>query len=119
MFAVDAFDFQRKDAFRDACEESGQFERTLLIADEESYVSYLEGCTVHPLVILCIPLSFWKRLRVMFITVRQAPMFDSKQLHVKLSKYEELDAEVCFRIAPKLGHSSDITTRDSLLVRQL
>lgn len=62
MFAVDAFDFQRKDAFRDACEESGQFERTLLIADEESYVSYLEGCTVHPLVILCIPLSFWKRL---------------------------------------------------------
>lgn len=24
---------------------SGQFERTLLIADEESYVSYLEGCT--------------------------------------------------------------------------
>lgn len=55
----------------------------------------------------------------MFITVRQAPMFDSKQLHVKLSKYEELDAEVCFRIAPKLGHSSDITTRDSLLVRQL
>ena len=45
----------------------------------------------------------------MFITVRQAPMFDSKQLHVKLSKYEELDAEVRFRIAPKLGHSSDIT----------
>ena len=24
---------------------SGQFERTLLIADEGSYVSYLEGCT--------------------------------------------------------------------------
>ena len=24
---------------------TGQFERTLLIADEESYVSYLEGCT--------------------------------------------------------------------------
>jgi Fe-S cluster assembly protein SufB len=26
---------------------TGQFERTLLIADEESYVSYLEGCTAH------------------------------------------------------------------------
>ena len=25
--------------------ETGQFERTLIIADEESYVSYLEGCT--------------------------------------------------------------------------
>ncbi len=24
---------------------TGQFERTLLIADEGSYVSYLEGCT--------------------------------------------------------------------------
>lgn len=31
------------------CEESGQFERTLLIADEDSYVSYLEGCTVESL----------------------------------------------------------------------
>jgi len=41
--------------FRINNKESGQFERTLLIADESSYVSYLEGCT--------------------------APMFDSKQLH--------------------------------------
>ena len=24
---------------------TGQFERTLIIADEDSYVSYLEGCT--------------------------------------------------------------------------
>eukprot|EP00930_Biecheleria_cincta_P072944 TRINITY_DN6028_c0_g2_i1.p1 TRINITY_DN6028_c0_g2~~TRINITY_DN6028_c0_g2_i1.p1 ORF type:complete len:593 (-),score=101.64 TRINITY_DN6028_c0_g2_i1:76-1854(-) len=41
--------------FRINNKESGQFERTLLIADEGSYVSYLEGCT--------------------------APMFDTKQLH--------------------------------------
>jgi Fe-S cluster assembly protein SufB len=41
--------------FRINNKDSGQFERTLLIADESSYVSYLEGCT--------------------------APMFDSKQLH--------------------------------------
>merc|ERR1740123_1359487 len=41
--------------FRINNQESGQFERTLLVADEGSYVSYLEGCT--------------------------APMFDSKQLH--------------------------------------
>ena len=25
--------------------ETGQFERTLIVADEGSYVSYLEGCT--------------------------------------------------------------------------
>lgn len=31
--------------FRINASETGQFERTLLIADEESYVSYLEGCT--------------------------------------------------------------------------
>eukprot|EP00933_Yihiella_yeosuensis_P044763 TRINITY_DN40025_c0_g1_i1.p1 TRINITY_DN40025_c0_g1~~TRINITY_DN40025_c0_g1_i1.p1 ORF type:complete len:591 (-),score=137.87 TRINITY_DN40025_c0_g1_i1:37-1809(-) len=41
--------------FRINNKESGQFERTLLIADEDSYVSYLEGCT--------------------------APQFDTKQLH--------------------------------------
>lgn len=41
--------------FRINNKDSGQFERTLLIADEGSYVSYLEGCT--------------------------APMFDTKQLH--------------------------------------
>jgi len=41
--------------FRINNKDSGQFERTLLVADEGSYVSYLEGCT--------------------------APMFDSKQLH--------------------------------------
>lgn len=31
--------------FRINAENSGQFERTLIIADEGSYVSYLEGCT--------------------------------------------------------------------------
>ena len=31
--------------FRINAEETGQFERTLIIADEDSYVSYLEGCT--------------------------------------------------------------------------
>lgn len=41
--------------FRINNKESGQFERTLIIADENSYVSYLEGCT--------------------------APQFDNNQLH--------------------------------------
>ncbi len=41
--------------FRLNVSEAGQFERTLIIADEGSYVSYLEGCT--------------------------APMFDENQLH--------------------------------------
>jgi Fe-S cluster assembly protein SufB len=31
--------------FRINAENTGQFERTLIIADENSYVSYLEGCT--------------------------------------------------------------------------
>ena len=31
--------------FRINAQNTGQFERTLIIADEESYVSYLEGCT--------------------------------------------------------------------------
>lgn len=31
--------------FRINAKETGQFERTLLIADEDSYVNYLEGCT--------------------------------------------------------------------------
>ncbi|MBO4645767.1 MAG: Fe-S cluster assembly protein SufB [Bacteroidales bacterium] len=31
--------------FRINAKNSGQFERTLLIADEDAYVSYLEGCT--------------------------------------------------------------------------
>ncbi|WP_211321481.1 Fe-S cluster assembly protein SufB [Pedobacter cryoconitis] len=31
--------------FRINAENTGQFERTLIIADEDSYVSYLEGCT--------------------------------------------------------------------------
>ena len=41
--------------FRINTEESGQFERTLIIAEEDSFVSYLEGCT--------------------------APRFDTNQLH--------------------------------------
>jgi Fe-S cluster assembly protein SufB len=41
--------------FRINTQESGQFERTLIVAEEGSYVSYLEGCT--------------------------APKFDTNQLH--------------------------------------
>ena len=55
--------------FRINAANSGQFERTLIIADEQSYVSYLEGCT--------------------------APMRDENQLHaavVELVAHE--DAEI-------------------------
>ena len=31
--------------FRINAAETGQFERTLIVAEEGSYVSYLEGCT--------------------------------------------------------------------------
>jgi Fe-S cluster assembly protein SufB len=45
--------------------DTGQFERTLIIAEEDSYVSYLEGCT--------------------------APMYDSNQLHAAVVELVALD----------------------------
>ena len=55
--------------FRINAENTGQFERTLIIADEGSYVSYLEGCT--------------------------APMRDENQLHAAVVELIVLDdAEV-------------------------
>ncbi len=51
--------------FRINTEGSGQFERTLIICDENSYVSYLEGCT--------------------------APAFDSNQLHAAVVELVALD----------------------------
>ena len=55
--------------FRINAANTGQFERTLIIADEESYVSYLEGCT--------------------------APMRDENQLHAAIVEIiTENNAEV-------------------------
>ena len=55
--------------FRINTEGSGQFERTLIIAEEGSYVSYLEGCT--------------------------APAFDTNQLHAAIVELvAEKDAEI-------------------------
>ncbi len=51
--------------FRINAENTGQFERTLVIADEGSYVSYLEGCT--------------------------APMRDENQLHAAVVEMIALD----------------------------
>ncbi|MDG1826920.1 MAG: Fe-S cluster assembly protein SufB, partial [Henriciella sp.] len=51
--------------FRMNAENTGQFERTLIIADKESYVSYLEGCT--------------------------APMRDENQLHAAVVELVALD----------------------------
>jgi Fe-S cluster assembly protein SufB len=51
--------------FRINAAETGQFERTLIIADEGSYVSYLEGCT--------------------------APMRDKNQLHAAVVELIALD----------------------------
>ncbi len=51
--------------FRINAANTGQFERTLLIADEESYVSYLEGCT--------------------------APMRDENQLHAAVVELIAMD----------------------------
>ena len=55
--------------FRINAENTGQFERTLIVADEGSYVSYLEGCT--------------------------APMRDDNQLHAAVVELVALaDAEI-------------------------
>jgi len=51
--------------FRINAENTGQFERTLIIADERSYVSYLEGCT--------------------------APMRDEHQLHAAVVELVAMD----------------------------
>ncbi len=51
--------------FRINNEEAGQFERTLIVAAEDSYVSYLEGCT--------------------------APQFSSNQLHAAVVELIALD----------------------------
>jgi len=51
--------------FRINDKESGQFERTLIIAEEGSFVSYLEGCT--------------------------APAYDNKQLHAAVVELIALD----------------------------
>ncbi len=51
--------------FRINTEESGQFERTLIVAEENSSVSYLEGCT--------------------------APKFDTNQLHAAVVELVALD----------------------------
>ena len=51
--------------FRINAAETGQFERTLIIADKGSYVSYLEGCT--------------------------APMRDENQLHAAVVELVALD----------------------------
>ena len=51
--------------FRISTADTGQFERTLIIADEGSYVSYLEGCT--------------------------APMRDTNQLHAAVVELVALD----------------------------
>ncbi len=51
--------------FRINTESSGQFERTLIVAEEGAYVSYLEGCT--------------------------APKFDTNQLHAAVVELVALD----------------------------
>jgi Fe-S cluster assembly protein SufB len=51
--------------FRINTQESGQFERTLIIAEDKAYVSYLEGCT--------------------------APKFDTNQLHAAVVELVALD----------------------------
>jgi Fe-S cluster assembly protein SufB len=61
--------------FRINSANTGQFERTLLIADEESYVSYLEGCTApsrdeHQLHAAIVEIVAEKNAEVKYSTVQ-------------------------------------------------
>ena len=61
--------------FRINAENTGQFERTLIIADEGSYVSYLEGCTApkrdtHQLHAAVVELVILKDAEIKYSTVQ-------------------------------------------------
>ena len=61
--------------FRINAENTGQFERTLIIADEGSYVSYLEGCTapkrdVAQLHAACVELVLMDDAEIKYSTVQ-------------------------------------------------
>ena len=61
--------------FRINARNTGQFERTLIIADEDSYVSYLEGCTApaydeNTLHAACVELVAHDRAEIKYSTVQ-------------------------------------------------
>lgn len=61
--------------FRINAENTGQFERTLIIADEGSYVSYLEGCTApmrdeHQLHAAVVELVAMEKAEIKYSTVQ-------------------------------------------------
>jgi len=61
--------------FRINAKNTGQFERTLIIADDDSYVSYLEGCTApqrdeHQLHAAVVELVALERAQIKYSTVQ-------------------------------------------------
>ncbi|MCR3756312.1 MAG: Fe-S cluster scaffold complex subunit SufB [Candidatus Westeberhardia cardiocondylae] len=61
--------------FRINSKKTGQFERTILIADEESYVSYIEGCSapinnIHQLHAAVVEIIIMKNAEVKYSTVQ-------------------------------------------------
>jgi Fe-S cluster assembly protein SufB len=61
--------------FRINASETGQFERTLIVADESSYVSYLEGCTApkrdeHQLHAAVVELVALEKAEIKYSTVQ-------------------------------------------------
>jgi Fe-S cluster assembly protein SufB len=75
--------------FRINDKESGQFERTLIIAEEGSYVSYLEGCT--------------------------APAFDNNQLHAAVVELIAMDnAEIKYATVQNWYAGDPVTGRGGI-----
>jgi Fe-S cluster assembly protein SufB len=46
--------------FRINAEKTGQFERTILVADEGSYVSYIEGCSARYATAISCTRRWWR-----------------------------------------------------------
>lgn len=75
--------------FRINDRQSGQFERTLIIAEEDSYVSYLEGCT--------------------------APAYDNNQLHAAVVELIALDrAEIKYSTVQNWYSGDPITGKGGI-----
>ena len=60
--------------FRINARNTGQFERTLIIAEDDSYVSYLEGCTALHMMRIhympCVELVAHDRAEIKYSTVQ-------------------------------------------------
>lgn len=81
--------------FRINAEKTGQFERTILVADEDSYVSYIEGCSApvrdsYQLHAAVVEVIIHKNAEVKYSTVQ------NWFLAITTPRYSQLRHQACF-----------------------